>query len=92
VLHGAEQGVMVLLNCGDSPEMLFEQFAALDAPENRPRRKPDLRTYGVGAQILRDIGVGKMRVLGSPQKMPSMTGYELEIVGCQPMSGESNRG
>ncbi|MDT6960314.1 bifunctional 3,4-dihydroxy-2-butanone-4-phosphate synthase/GTP cyclohydrolase II [Cupriavidus sp. SZY C1] len=88
VLHGAERGVVVLLNCGDAPEQLFEQFAALDAPQERPRRKPDLRTYGVGAQILRDVGVGKMRVLGSPGKMPSMTGYDLEIVGCQPMEGE----
>jgi len=90
VLHGAEQGVMVLLNVGDSPEQLFSQFAALDAPQDRPRRKPDLRTYGMGAQILRDLGVGKMRVLGSPQKMPSMTGYDLEVTGCQPMHGEAN--
>jgi 3,4-dihydroxy 2-butanone 4-phosphate synthase/GTP cyclohydrolase II len=34
--------------------------------------------------------VGKMRVLGSPQKMPSMTGYDLEVTGCQPMHGEAN--
>ncbi|MNR55946.1 bifunctional 3,4-dihydroxy-2-butanone 4-phosphate synthase/GTP cyclohydrolase II [compost metagenome] len=81
---------MVLLNVGDSPEQLFSQFAALDAPQDRPRRKPDLRTYGMGAQILRDLGVGKMRVLGSPQKMPSMTGYDLEVTGCQPMHGEAN--
>jgi len=89
-LHGADTGVMVLLNCDDSPDQLFTQFAALDAPNDRPRRKPDLRTYGMGAQILRDVGVGKMRVLGSPQKMPSMTGYDLEIVGCHAMEGEAN--
>ena len=42
---------------------------------------PDLRDYGVGAQILRDLGVAKMRLLGSPRRMPSMTGYGLEVTG-----------
>jgi 3,4-dihydroxy 2-butanone 4-phosphate synthase/GTP cyclohydrolase II len=41
----------------------------------------DLRTYGIGAQILRDVGVRRMRLLGSPRRMPSMTGYGLEITG-----------
>jgi 3,4-dihydroxy 2-butanone 4-phosphate synthase/GTP cyclohydrolase II len=41
----------------------------------------DLRTYGVGAQILRDLGVAKMKLLGSPRRMPSMAGYGLEVNG-----------
>jgi len=41
----------------------------------------DLRTYGVGAQILRELGVHKMKLLGSPRRMPSMTGYGLEVTG-----------
>jgi 3,4-dihydroxy 2-butanone 4-phosphate synthase/GTP cyclohydrolase II len=41
----------------------------------------DLRTYGVGAQILRELGVARMRLLGSPRRMPSMTGYGLEVTG-----------
>jgi 3,4-dihydroxy 2-butanone 4-phosphate synthase/GTP cyclohydrolase II len=41
----------------------------------------DLRTYGVGAQILRECGVQKMRLLGAPRRMPSMVGYGLEISG-----------
>jgi 3,4-dihydroxy 2-butanone 4-phosphate synthase/GTP cyclohydrolase II len=41
----------------------------------------DLRTYGVGAQILRELGVQRMRLLGSPRRMPSMTGYGLEVTG-----------
>ncbi|ODV40904.1 3,4-dihydroxy-2-butanone 4-phosphate synthase [Cupriavidus sp. UYMMa02A] len=85
----AESGVMVLLNCGDSAEQLFTQFTALDEPQNRPRRKPDLRTYGMGAQILKDVGVGKMRVLAATQRMPSMTGYDLEVTGYQPMNGQA---
>ena len=41
----------------------------------------DLRTYGVGAQILRLCGVHKMRLMGSPRRMPSMAGYGLETTG-----------
>ena len=39
----------------------------------------DLRTYGIGAQILRDLGVGRMKLLGSPRRMPSLLGYGLEV-------------
>ena len=42
-------------------------------------RPVDLRTYGVGAQILRELGVTRMQLLGQPRRMPSMTGYGLEI-------------
>jgi len=38
----------------------------------------DLRTYGIGAQILRHCGVQKMNLLGNPRRMPSMMGYGLE--------------
>jgi 3,4-dihydroxy 2-butanone 4-phosphate synthase/GTP cyclohydrolase II len=41
----------------------------------------DLRTYGIGAQILKDLGVGKMKLLANPRKMPSMTGFDLEVTG-----------
>ncbi|MNN82402.1 bifunctional 3,4-dihydroxy-2-butanone 4-phosphate synthase/GTP cyclohydrolase II-like protein [compost metagenome] len=85
----ADSGVIVLLNCGDTVEQLFTQFTALDAPQTRPRRKPDLRTYGMGAQILKDVGVGKMRVLAARQRMPSMTGFDLEVTGYQPMNGQA---
>ena len=43
--------------------------------------RADLRDYGIGAQILRDLGVGKMRLLASPRKIPSMAGFGLEITG-----------
>jgi 3,4-dihydroxy 2-butanone 4-phosphate synthase/GTP cyclohydrolase II len=75
-------GVAVLLNCGETAEQLLEQFEgrarASEAPE---RGRMDLRTYGVGAQILRECGVQRMRLLGTPRRMPSMTGYGLEITG-----------
>ncbi|MCC6879174.1 MAG: hypothetical protein IT511_05210, partial [Rhodocyclaceae bacterium] len=37
--------------------------------------------YGIGAQILRDLGVRRMKLLASPRKMPSMAGFQLEITG-----------
>lgn len=43
-----------------------------------------LRTYGVGAQILRECGVQKMQLMGQPRRMPSMAGYGLEITGYIP--------
>jgi 3,4-dihydroxy 2-butanone 4-phosphate synthase/GTP cyclohydrolase II len=46
-----------------------------------PRAQMDLRTYGVGAQILRSLGVRRMKLLGSPRRMPSMVGYGLEVTG-----------
>jgi 3,4-dihydroxy 2-butanone 4-phosphate synthase/GTP cyclohydrolase II len=40
-----------------------------------------LRTYGIGAQILRECGVQRMILMGHPCCMPSMAGYGLEITG-----------
>jgi len=82
--HIATQGygVAVLLNCGESAAQLLEQFAgkarAAQAPE---RGRMDLRTYGVGAQILRHLGVQRMQLMGQPRRLPSMMGYGLEITG-----------
>ena len=81
-LQSQANGVAVLLNCDESASQLVSQFdgkaRAAQAPE---RGRMDLRTYGIGAQILRDCGVQKMRLLGTPRRMPSMTGYGLEISG-----------
>jgi 3,4-dihydroxy 2-butanone 4-phosphate synthase/GTP cyclohydrolase II len=47
----------------------------------RPAAKWDPRIYGIGAQILKNLGVGRMKLLASPRKMPSMTGFDLEVTG-----------
>ena len=76
------QGVAVLLNCGESAEQLLAQFEGTARSAQAPERgRMDLRTYGIGAQILRECGVRKMRLMGNPRRMPSMTGYGLEITG-----------
>ena len=75
-------GVVVLLNCGESGEQLLSQFDGTARSAHGPERgRMDLRSYGVGAQILRDCGIQKMRLMGNPRRMPSMTGYGLEITG-----------
>ena len=80
-LHASERGIAVLLNCGENTTSLLEKLNP--AHDASARRAPpmDLRTYGIGAQILRDMGVAKMKLLGSPRRMPSMVGYGLEVTG-----------
>ena len=84
-LNAQGKGVAVLLNCGESPERLLQQFEGTARAAQAPERgRMDLRTYGIGAQILRECGVHKMRLMGNPRRMPSMTGYGLEITGYIP--------
>ncbi|TNF61925.1 MAG: 3,4-dihydroxy-2-butanone-4-phosphate synthase [Burkholderiales bacterium] len=78
----ADSGVAVLLNCGETAEQLLAQFEGSARSAQAPERgRMDLRTYGIGAQILRECGVQRMRLLGAPRRMPSMAGYGLEITG-----------
>jgi len=85
-IAASEGGVLVMLNCADSTERVLAKFNALlnvDAAQHVGQRvtKTDLRTYGVGAQILRDLNVSRMRLLAKPRKMPSMTGFGLQVTG-----------
>ena len=76
------RGVAVLLNCGESAAQLLAQFEGTARSSQAPERgRMDLRTYGIGAQILRECGVHKMQLMGNPRRMPSMTGYGLEVTG-----------
>ncbi len=76
------RGVVVLLNCAESAEQLLAQFDGTARSSHGPERgRMDLRSYGIGAQILRECGVHKMNLMGNPRRMPSMAGYGLEIVG-----------
>jgi 3,4-dihydroxy 2-butanone 4-phosphate synthase/GTP cyclohydrolase II len=85
-LQTAPAGVAVLLNCTQEPDALLEQLVPRSPPAQPQRPQMDLRTYGVGAQILRELGVARMKLLGSPRRMPSMTGYGLEVTGFQPVA------
>ncbi|HTH10878.1 MAG TPA: bifunctional 3,4-dihydroxy-2-butanone-4-phosphate synthase/GTP cyclohydrolase II, partial [Acidovorax sp.] len=84
-LNAQGKGVAVLLNCGESAAQLLAQFEGTARSAQAPERgRMDLRTYGVGAQILRECGVHKMALMGQPRRMPSMAGYGLEITGFIP--------
>jgi 3,4-dihydroxy 2-butanone 4-phosphate synthase/GTP cyclohydrolase II len=81
-VHAAGRGVAVLLNCGESVASLMGHFSPrAEHPVTKTPAQMDLRTYGIGAQILRELGVSRMKLLGSPRRMPSMTGYGLEVTG-----------
>jgi len=75
----AKKGVVVLLHREEGGNDLLAALKGDD--EQRPAAKWDPRLYGIGAQILREVGVGKMRLMASPRKMPSMAGFGLEISG-----------
>ena len=82
----AESGVIVLLHRPESAAELLER-ARPDV--TRVAQRIALRTYGIGSQILRDLKVGKMRLLAKPRRMPSMTGFGLQITGyLLPEAGE----
>jgi 3,4-dihydroxy 2-butanone 4-phosphate synthase/GTP cyclohydrolase II len=74
-------GAMVLLNCTESSEALQSRLAEA---RPKPGRAADLRLYGIGAQILRDLGIGRMKLMAAPRKMPSMAGFGLEVTGYLP--------
>ena len=79
------RGIVVLLNCAESAAQLLAQFEGTARPAQAPERgRMDLRTYGIGTQILRDCGVKKMTLLGNPRPMPSMVGYGVEVMGYLP--------
>jgi len=83
-LEGA--GVVVVLQHEEPPVNLVGRIERLQkrgaTPELVPRaERSEMRTYGLGSQILADLGVGKMRVMGHAMKAPALSGFRLEIVG-----------
>ncbi len=88
-LRATGRGVALLLNCGDDVMALVPE-AAGKASHPAPGRPPmDLRTHGIGAQILRDLGVARMMLLGSPRRLPGMAGFGIEVAGCEAPGGMS---
>ncbi|MFA6971547.1 MAG: bifunctional 3,4-dihydroxy-2-butanone-4-phosphate synthase/GTP cyclohydrolase II [Gallionella sp.] len=75
----ASAGVLVLLHRGETPQDLLAR--ATEDVSAQQAVQWDPRSYGIGAQILRDLKVGKMRLLATPHKMPSMAGFGLEVTG-----------
>ena len=76
----AGQGVIVLLHRKENSNELIDRIKQIDQNFSGAT-KADLRDHGIGAQILKDLNVGKMRVLATPRKMPSVAGFGLEVTG-----------
>ncbi len=73
-----EHGVIVVLRPAEDPRDLMDSVAHL---QDSARAMPPgvLRTYGIGAQILRDLGIHRMRVLSVPRHMQGLAGFELQV-------------
>jgi len=76
----SESGVIVLLHRTETGADLIERGRSSEQRSTRSSSVA-LRTYGIGAQILRDLGVARMKLLALPRKMPSMVGFDLEVTG-----------
>jgi 3,4-dihydroxy 2-butanone 4-phosphate synthase / GTP cyclohydrolase II len=74
-----EHGVVVLLRGEESPRDVLDAARGLGAAQPPPPRAPVLRTYGIGAQILHDLGVTRMRVLSAPKQMHGLAGFGLQV-------------
>jgi len=76
-------GVVLVLGGHGSDEELLRQIQQQPEPSVVPsgdnRRSRELRSYGIGAQIIADLGVSKMRVLSAPWKLTGLAGFGLEV-------------
>jgi 3,4-dihydroxy 2-butanone 4-phosphate synthase/GTP cyclohydrolase II len=88
-LQASQRGAAVLLNCGEDVAALLSRVSASPDAASAKSGQMDLRTYGIGAQILRELGITKMKLLGSPRRMPSMVGYGLEVTGFVAAHGDT---
>jgi 3,4-dihydroxy 2-butanone 4-phosphate synthase/GTP cyclohydrolase II len=82
----AGEGVVVILNNQIESADLIEEVArygdvsGVAAPSGKETRPMKWRQIGLGAQILADIGVRKMRVMSNPRKYHALSGFGLEVV------------
>ncbi|MFT3904873.1 MAG: bifunctional 3,4-dihydroxy-2-butanone-4-phosphate synthase/GTP cyclohydrolase II [Steroidobacteraceae bacterium] len=77
-------GVVVLLRHGETPRELADAVSQLGQPraagDPAPASGAVLRTYGIGAQILQDLGVHRMRVMSAPKQLHGLSAFDLEVV------------
>ena len=81
----AGTGVVVVLRSNDDDSTILKRMRAYQRRAAEPQGEGaeasnDLRTYGLGAQILTDLGVRRMRVLSAPKRMHAISGFGMEVV------------
>ncbi|RTZ66458.1 MAG: 3,4-dihydroxy-2-butanone-4-phosphate synthase [Aquificaceae bacterium] len=75
------EGVIVILRETNQIDILARLEQLHQEPTEEESDSPqDLRTFGIGAQILMDVGVHKMRVMSAPKKFHGLAGFGLEVV------------
>ena len=82
-IANAGKGVAVLLSGDDYGQTLEQNISSAFAQESEStstNRSGNDLTIGTGSQILRDIGVGKMRLLGYPARFNAISGFDLEVI------------
>lgn len=81
-IQAAEHGVAILLHRTEDGAALLDRTL----PKGKSQtRQWDSKTYGIGAQILANLHVKKMRVLGQPSSLTGLTGFGLEVTGFESM-------
>lgn len=82
-IDAAGSGLVLVLGGNKDDDEILRQIQQKSAPPIAPsgdnRRSRELRTYGIGAQIIADLGVRKMRVLSAPWKLTGLAGFGLEV-------------
>ena len=78
---GEPSGVIVILRPEETPREFMDNVRQINA---KPVAAPNvgatvLRTYGIGAQILKDLGINRMRVLSAPKQLQGLSAFDLEI-------------
>jgi len=74
-------GVVVILRAEETPREFMDSVRQIDAKPPAPRHAGAtvLRTYGIGAQILKDLGLKRMRVLSAPKQLQGLSAFDLEV-------------
>ena len=80
----ANSGLVLVLGGHEDDDTMLRRIRAVPEPNiarnGDDRRSQELRTYGIGAQIIHDLGIRKMRVLSAPLKLTGLSGFGLEVV------------
>jgi 3,4-dihydroxy 2-butanone 4-phosphate synthase/GTP cyclohydrolase II len=85
MIEEAGEGVIVILRNHDTPREIVQRMMEMQTMDSeeagfvKKDNSKELRTYGVGAQILSDLGVRKMRVLSAPKSIHGLSGFDMEV-------------
>lgn len=87
-------GLVLVLGGHEDDDNLLRRIQSEPEPDvlksGDSRQSGELRTYGIGAQIIADLGVKKMRVLSAPKRMTGLAGFGLEVVEYVDSMGETD--